>query len=357
MKTPLVSVVVPVYNTPDSLLKMCITSILNQTEKKIELILIDDGSTNNALAVCNSFSENNITIIHQENQGVSAARNIGISHSIGEWIMFVDPDDYLEKDAIATLIASTEQNDDVVQCSCKYIIDNKQVRTNLFPDNEIFFNEANKYFLFCELLSCPELNTLYHTKNSGWVSAPWAKIYRAKLLKDNNIKFNLALRRVQDLVFNLYVTMEAKQIHYINEALYVYNYNHLSYYTNQYNAKTYEYYIRFALARYDWLKYYDTKLSQKIKDLFYIGSFNTLLFVLNSGPLHFANKSPKKDIRIECDKTFNLQCFDLIREKYKCQIAISWITNIKHFLLKHRFWIILKVYNCLYKKIKKLFGK
>ena len=93
---PLISVIVPVYNAGLSIEK-CAKSILTQTFSNLELILIDDGSTDNSLFICRSLASQDarITVRHQSNQGVSKARNLGISISKGEWIAFVDADDYL----------------------------------------------------------------------------------------------------------------------------------------------------------------------------------------------------------------------------------------------------------------------
>ena len=93
-----ISIVVPVYNVKESYLTKCLESIIHQTMKEIEIILVDDGSSNDSLKICNKFAEKDkrIIIIQQKNQGVSVARNNGIKISNSEYIMFVDSDDWLE---------------------------------------------------------------------------------------------------------------------------------------------------------------------------------------------------------------------------------------------------------------------
>ena len=100
-----ISIVVPVYNVKESYLTKCLESIIHQTMKEIEIILVDDGSSNDSLKICNKFAEKDkrIIIIQQKNQGVSVARNNGIKISNSEYIMFVDSDDWLEKDACERL--------------------------------------------------------------------------------------------------------------------------------------------------------------------------------------------------------------------------------------------------------------
>ena len=103
--TGLVSVIVPVYNC-ERYLRRCIESIINQSYKNIEIILIDDGSTDNSGEICNAYalSDNRIRVIHTENSGPSAARNIGIKNSKGEFIFFVDADDFIKNNAINLLV-------------------------------------------------------------------------------------------------------------------------------------------------------------------------------------------------------------------------------------------------------------
>ena len=100
----LISVIVPVYNT-EKYIEKCVMSILNQTYKNLEIILIDDGSTDNSPQICDSLAEkdNRITVIHQPNGGVSSARNIGLDNTHGDYITFVDSDDYIEPNMIEFL--------------------------------------------------------------------------------------------------------------------------------------------------------------------------------------------------------------------------------------------------------------
>ena len=100
-KNPLVSIIVPVYNN-EKYLRQCLDSITNQTFKDIEIILVDDGSTDNSASICEEYAkeDSRVVFIHSENKGVSNARNIGIDKSKGKFIMFCDSDDWLENDYI-----------------------------------------------------------------------------------------------------------------------------------------------------------------------------------------------------------------------------------------------------------------
>ena len=115
---PLISIIVPIYNV-EAYLKRCIDSILNQTYSNIEVILVDDGSTDRGGVICDLYclQNANVKVIHQKNQGLSAARNTGIEASTGEWICFVDSDDYIEENMLEILHrTSVEDLSDMVIC-------------------------------------------------------------------------------------------------------------------------------------------------------------------------------------------------------------------------------------------------
>jgi len=107
-----ISVIIPIYNM-EAYLSRCIESVVGQSHKKLEIILVDDGSSDNCAQICDEYSEKDdrITVIHKENEGVSSARNVGMSSATGDYITFVDPDDWLETDALATMLALLNDGD------------------------------------------------------------------------------------------------------------------------------------------------------------------------------------------------------------------------------------------------------
>ena len=100
----LISVIVPVYNV-EKYLNKCIDSIINQTYKNLEIILVDDGSQDSSGKICDEYTkkDNRIKVIHKENGGVSSARNIGLNNATGEWIAFIDADDWVDEEYLQTL--------------------------------------------------------------------------------------------------------------------------------------------------------------------------------------------------------------------------------------------------------------
>lgn len=114
-----ISIVVPVYNVPEKYLRACIESLINQTYKVIEIILVDDGSKDQSGMICDQYAnlDSRIKVIHKQNGGLSAARNTGYNHSKYEWLMFVDGDDYVDNNfCYAMLNAAIQYDVDLVMC-------------------------------------------------------------------------------------------------------------------------------------------------------------------------------------------------------------------------------------------------
>ena len=160
----LIRVIVPIYNV-EKYIERCINSILNQTYKNIEIILVDDGSPDMCPKICDEFAKKNsrINVIHQENRGLSAARNIGLSKANGKYICFIDSDDYIDKDMISTLYTNLIRYDAEISC-CGHVDvyeSGKIVKTkeNLI---EVFDTmEALRIFLYTQKIDVIAWNKMY----------------------------------------------------------------------------------------------------------------------------------------------------------------------------------------------------
>lgn len=219
----LVTIVVPVYNV-EKYLNKCLTSIINQDYANKEIILIDDGSKDNSLIICKEFQKKykNIKVIEQENLGVSVARNKGIEKANGDWICFVDSDDYMEPNMISKMIENTRKEDfDILITPPIMEFESKSKKNKIF-EREMDFTSENKENILLNIV-CRQYGNNYNTEiNAG---GPWGKLYNLKFLKDNNLKFIVGLKRMQDVVFNLYAVNAAKRIIYREEFLYHYRIN------------------------------------------------------------------------------------------------------------------------------------
>lgn len=208
-----VSVIIPVYNAGQYLNK-CLDSILNQTYKNIELIVINDGSIDNSLDILNQYSKKykNIRIINKENAGVSEARNDGIKNSNGEYLMFVDADDWIDIDMIEKMMDFVHINKaDIVKCG--YVRDSitKQEFFPIAPKMNVYSYD-NKQLLYDEFI-----------KNYNYNSS-CTQIFNKKLLK-NNILFNSKIKIGEDLLFNMELYTNAEIIVSLPECYYHYFYN------------------------------------------------------------------------------------------------------------------------------------
>ena len=252
----MISVIVPVFNK-EKCLKRCIDSITAQTYTDFEMILVDDGSTDASLAVCNEMALKypSITVIHQENQGVSVARNKGMEIAKGEWLAFIDPDDYVERDYLETLMKETDtkgKRPDIVACCCKVELKEGMQVTNYFFDNNYRFTTfAEKKKIILQIL-----NSTYGQpcKTYTAIGVPWGKLYRAELLRKNHLRFLPELKRAQDNIFNLYAVQAAGEIRYVNEPKYIYRAEHILQFDYQYRADYDVIFGSWMKARYDFFQ-------------------------------------------------------------------------------------------------------
>ena len=177
----MISVIVPVYKSIETL-ERCVRSLLAQTEKDLELILVDDGSPDGSGRLCNELSreDNRIRVIHKENGGVSSARNAGIEAAKGEYLLFADSDDYAEPDMAEKLLEGIGE-DDIAICGFHHHYQGRDI----IRIPEVPGHSGEENFL-----------TLY---GSGFLNMPWNKLYKRELAG----RFDESLSLGEDLLFNL----------------------------------------------------------------------------------------------------------------------------------------------------------
>lgn len=205
-----ISIIVPVYNV-ENYIKDCIESIMNQTHKNIEIILVDDGSTDTSGKICDKYKDvdNRIKVIHKENSGLSEARNFGLEAATGKYIMFCDSDDYYELNACEILLKEMEnKNADMVIGN--YInTDDKGVKWS----NPIF--DIKKYKNF--KLSIKDYSDSFYIMNSSVCN----KIFRRDFIEKNNMRFIPHLP-AEDAIFTTLYFMKSKKVYYISDVIYNY---------------------------------------------------------------------------------------------------------------------------------------
>lgn len=219
-----VSVIVPVYNV-EKHLKTCLDSVINQTYKNLEIILIDDGSTDNSSEICDEYARNDerIVVIHKENKGVSSARNKGIEIATGDFIGFVDSDDYIEPDMYEKLV-SMITSDDIDIATSGYYKDFSDRKVPMKNEGEVpIYPVCVKDFLKYVYIRDKYQNV------AGYIVT---KIIRTTVLKKNNILFDEKLLIGEDVLFMAEVFMKSRKIMYTEKHLYHYFQNNASAYHN-----------------------------------------------------------------------------------------------------------------------------
>ena len=211
---PSISIIVPVYRA-EKVLHYCIDSILNQKFTDFELILVDDGSPDNSGNICDEYAEKDkrVKVIHKQNGGVSSARNAGIEVAQGEYICFVDSDDYLEKDYLEILIETKKKFPDYDSVWCGF----QTVEDYNGKNNKVVIAENNTKF------SCYSLEDIMLLHEKWLEASPCNKLFDKGIIINNKIKFPDDLSLGEDLLFNFeYLDCSEGKIVVINKPLYNY---------------------------------------------------------------------------------------------------------------------------------------
>jgi len=215
-----ISIIVPVYNV-GQYLKKCIDSVVTQSFKDIEIICVDDGSSDNSAEILQAYahSDNRITIITQPNMGVAAARNTGLCAASGEYIMFLDGDDYYMPDACLKAYGEiTEKNGDI----------------GIFGNYNTCGNELRQGWTSFKLQEFSD-----KTEKNDYLEFQvyvWDKIYRKAFLMENNISFVEGLKTAEDVLFCLSCYFKHPKYALINEPLYVYREGRCNSATNDFDC-------------------------------------------------------------------------------------------------------------------------
>jgi glycosyltransferase involved in cell wall biosynthesis len=222
----LISIVIPIYNAEGSLRK-CVDSVLGQTYSNYELILVNDGSTDNSAEICMSFKDNpKISVVNQQNSGVSSARNNGISKSKGDFVCFIDSDDWVEPTFLESFIdCFSNENELLVQDVSR---DNS---SKSYPN-------AGYIEKTVELSSLNELLVEFNLLRFGY---PFGKFYSKSIIDSNNLKFEQDISYGEDLLFFISYLNHVEKIRFLPLLKYHYwvddNVNSLSHRYNDYGSE------------------------------------------------------------------------------------------------------------------------
>lgn len=208
MRTPLISIIVPVYNT-SKFLKRCLDSLLNQTYKNIEIIIVDDGSTDDSPQICDAYAslDTRIIVVHQTNTGVVGARNRGIEHSSGDYVLFVDSDDWVSLDMCYNLVNKAETAKvDLVICDFSHI------------------REDSVTSFHCEVIESPDI-LLHKIIRYQHPSVLWNKLFKRNLAISSLMNCVVGDNISEDFLAIVSCLLSSPTIAYVSDCLYFQNHD------------------------------------------------------------------------------------------------------------------------------------
>jgi len=296
MPSELISIIVPIYNT-ESYLRKCIDSILSQTYKNIELILVDDGSDDKCPEICDEYAKKDkrVIVIHQDNAGVSVARNVGLDNAKGEYIGFVDCDDWIEPDMYEVLYDIINLSKTSIAISYDCYNDYVPKKANLdeyitLSGREALIGLLNNKFDFC---------------------AVWAKLFSKKSIE--NIRFSTDITLAEDKLFMIQAFINCEKVSFINYQSYHYIIR-LNSASHLYKESIWTFLIGSCMG-IDLIKEYDVSLSEIVDEY---GVIDSILIAKKVEELGKFTKENYLKIVSHIRKFLNINMWKLMPFNEKC---------------------------------------
>lgn len=228
MEHKLISVIIPVYNV-EKYLDRCVQSVLHQTLQELEIILVDDGSPDGSPAMCDAYAlqDKRIRVIHKKNGGLASARNAGLREATGEYIFFLDSDDWLDLDGLERLYATAQEYDvdfvryRAIRSFWPGLGDHAPVRVEEIREMHGGLYDRRQIVeeIFPRLIATGKLTM-------GPIVGACASLYRAAFLKEHHLVFDEAVKFSEDMIFSAKVVLHANSFYYLDDAcVYHYFYN------------------------------------------------------------------------------------------------------------------------------------
>lgn len=347
MKSKKLSVIVPIYNTPQELLKECIESLQKISSDQIEFLLVNDGSKNFIEEfILGQNLDERFKYIYQENSGVSGARNNGLSKAEGEWITFVDPDDIIKFDFEKVNFIEFNDKDIIFFGYNSISIDNSIIHSNAINsliDVQKLESKDISSILFNCLLRLADIESKF---NGFYLGVPWGKLIRKSFIEKNNLRFDLILRKRQDALFSAQAYMSTDRYGYLEDDLATYSYrvDNPSSVTRNYNPKIKKIYIH-LLSQINELAQKSANYDSFKESLVYYAY--DLLTELEY--LDFCN--PLNDMSYEGRKAdylnyLNTESISHLYGKIEHQMKVTRLNKILYFLNERRYF---RLVNFIYK--------
>ena len=335
---PFLSIVIPIYKIKEEYLRVCFDSLIAQDMDAFRVIAVDDGSPDNCGKICDEYvaRDNRFSVIHQANAGVSVARNSGIDSVDTEWITFIDPDDWVEKDLVSTLYQTLIEHPDIDVFQFDYCqeFDGHTVVKQLMDKSGEFNEEWIRNFQIAPFNFLVVDGKPYEYETN----TIWNKMYRVSLIKNNELYFDPKARKGQDVIFNAECLQLTTKFYYIKKALYHDRYLQSSV-TNRYNTKA-QYYNEVAFENYERIiKKYN--LPDRYWEAYYARVVTCLYSCMRLYYFHPENSKDKATVKSEIDATLNKYPYNEALLKVKKE-NLSATQRIFVYFLKHRQYEILR---------------
>lgn len=288
---PKVSVIVPIYNV-EKYLDRCVRSLMNQTLKDIEIILVDDESPDNCPAMCDAYAkqDSRIKVVHKKNGGLGFARNSGIDNASGEYVAFVDSDDYIDLDFYEKLYKSAKDNGAEICLAGMTLINNqnKILCKNIFA-NQVFDKDEVLNKLLPSTLGSDENNENFSSMSTC------IGIFNLNLILENNIRFVSEREYIsEDAIFDIDIYQKASRVSFIDSAGYYYFYNSASL-THSYKPERFDKIKKLCQYEIELLK--DSPVYEECKTRIYNTYLGNLRAALKQEAVHGKETGSIKFIR------------------------------------------------------------
>ena len=329
---PLVSIIVPVYKVPEQYLKKCIESIISQTLKNIEIIIVDDGSPDECGDICENYAktDSRIRVLHKTNGGLSSARNYGCKAATGKWIMFVDGDDWIEEDMCQAMYDIGElMHVQLVMCGIKKDYGKTSKEYSFYMEEGKIYNGSDCDWLQQQLL-------VYNAN----IAVVYSKLISRDLLVNNGIYHDEILKQgAEGIEFNLRLFESLESATFINKSFYHYIYNEQSI-SSSHNEENHE----FVIKCFEKIKKFIN--TSKNRDILQPWFDNRLLYVIITTAISgYFNPSNNETYKEKKRKYEQYLSKPIIEEALKTSntIGIGKKRKIVLFFIKHRMYWMLNI--------------
>ena len=333
MKKPLISIIVPTYNA-EMYIDRLINSITNQISDCVEIIVVNDGSTDNTKKILSKYKNHKqVKIINKNNTGVSSTRNVGLKNATGKYVMFADSDDYYKENTLIKLIDNLDASYDLLVFSSL-----RECADGNFID---LFSQQNKT-INLDLYS-GIYGYIFEDYEMRYGNCVWNKVYKLDIIKDNKIEFVENQIIAEDLLFNISYFNNSKKIKTLSDQIYLYCYNANSL-TNNYKSRYLDEYIKTLNNLYLILE------KECFKDKYYVilkFYFSTYNFIFNNEAL---SKNMKNSIS-RLKRYFNDRLLRQALKKVKID-RFDFSNKRKYIIAKYKLYVFIYILYFVKERLK-----